>query len=181
MAEAPVPEGETRIGITITRTFDAPRELVWREWTEPERFADWFGGSESEVPIASVTMDVTPGGSLRLTMIVAAGSHVIEWKGQYIEVEPPERLVFTIRDQPGEGPYEEIIVVLTDLGDGRTEMRLQQRGSTSASRWRARPGRAGDVSQVAGRLCRPRRSRPRSGSRPAIPRDARGRAGHRAW
>jgi uncharacterized protein YndB with AHSA1/START domain len=136
MAEAPVPEGETRIGITITRTFDAPRELVWREWTEPERFADWFGGSESEVPIASVTMDVTPGGSLRLTMIVAAGSHVIEWKGQYIEVEPPERLVFTIRDQPGEGPYEEIIVVLTDLGDGRTEMRLQQRGRMTPDQYK---------------------------------------------
>ena len=34
-------------GITITRVFDAPRERVWKEWTEPERFADWFGGPES--------------------------------------------------------------------------------------------------------------------------------------
>jgi uncharacterized protein YndB with AHSA1/START domain len=31
-------------GIRITRVFDAPRERVWQEWTEPERFADWFGG-----------------------------------------------------------------------------------------------------------------------------------------
>ena len=33
------------------RVFDAPRELVWKEWTEPERFADWFGGTQSEVPL----------------------------------------------------------------------------------------------------------------------------------
>ena len=32
-------------GFTITRVFDAPRERVWKEWTEPERFADWFGGT----------------------------------------------------------------------------------------------------------------------------------------
>ena len=37
-------------GIAITRVFDAPRERVWREWTEPERFADWYGGADAEVP-----------------------------------------------------------------------------------------------------------------------------------
>ena len=52
MAEPPA-------GITITRVFDATRELVWKEWTEPERFADWFGGTESEVPLAMVSMDVS--------------------------------------------------------------------------------------------------------------------------
>jgi uncharacterized protein YndB with AHSA1/START domain len=136
MTDAPTPEGETRIGITITRTFGAPRELVWREWTEPERFADWFGGPEFEVPIASVSMDVTPGGAWRLTMIMSAGSGEIHWRGKYVEVEPPERLVFTIRDQPGEGPYEEISVVLTDLGDGRTEMLMQQRGRMAPDQYK---------------------------------------------
>jgi uncharacterized protein YndB with AHSA1/START domain len=41
-------------GITITRVFDAPPEQVWREWTEPARFADWFGGAESEMLVATV-------------------------------------------------------------------------------------------------------------------------------
>jgi hypothetical protein len=59
-------------GITITRVFDASREHVWKEWTEPERFADWFGGSESEVPLSSVSMDVQPGGSWRLTDVLSA-------------------------------------------------------------------------------------------------------------
>jgi uncharacterized protein YndB with AHSA1/START domain len=134
MAEAPTPESEIRIGIEITRTFEAPRELVWREWTEPERFADWFGGTQGHVPIESVSMDVRPGGALRLTML-QPGSREIEWEGEYIEVREPERLVFAIRDQPGDGPYEEISVALTDLGDGRTEMQFQQRGRMSPEQY----------------------------------------------
>jgi uncharacterized protein YndB with AHSA1/START domain/DNA-binding transcriptional ArsR family regulator len=122
-------------GITITRVFDAPRERVWQEWTEPERFADWFGGTESEVPLSTVSMDVRPGGSWRLTMLAARGE--IRWKGEYREVAPPERLVFTISDQPGDEAYELITVVLTELGDGRTEMHFEQRGSMSAEEYEA--------------------------------------------
>jgi uncharacterized protein YndB with AHSA1/START domain len=114
-------------GITITRVFDAPRERVWQEWTEPERFADWYGGPEAEVPLASVAMDVKPGGSWRATMFAGPDRREIQWKGTYREVVPPERLVFTVSDQPGE-EYELVTVVLVDLGDSRTEMRFEQRG-----------------------------------------------------
>ena len=48
------------------------------------------------------------------------------------EVAPPERLVFTLSDQPGEDAFELIVVVLTDLGDARTEMVFEQRGRMSA-------------------------------------------------
>jgi uncharacterized protein YndB with AHSA1/START domain len=122
-------------GISITRVFDAPRERVWKEWTEPERFADWFGGGESEVPLSTVSMDVRPGGSWRLTMFAEPGRREIQWKGEYREVDPPERLVFTVSDQPVEDVYELVIVVLTDLGDGRTEMHFQQRGSMSVEQY----------------------------------------------
>lgn len=115
-------------GITIVRVFDAPRERVWREWTEPESFADWFGGVESEVPVSTVSMDVRPGGSWRLTMFAARGE--IHWNGEYQEVEEPERLVFTVSDQPGAAVYELVTVVLTDLGDGRTEMHFEQSGGS---------------------------------------------------
>jgi uncharacterized protein YndB with AHSA1/START domain len=114
-------------GITIKRVFDAPRERVWLEWVEPARFADWFGAEDGEVPLSSVSMDVRPGGALRLTMFAGPERREIRWKGQYQEVEPPERLVFTISDQPGE-VYELVTVVLSDLGDGRTEMLFEQRG-----------------------------------------------------
>jgi uncharacterized protein YndB with AHSA1/START domain len=114
------------VGITIIRVFDAPREHVWREWTEPECFADWFGGVESEVPVSTVSMDVRPGGSWRLTMFAARGE--MHWNGEYREVEEPERLVFTVSDQPGADLYELVTVVLTDLGGGRTEMHFEQSG-----------------------------------------------------
>jgi uncharacterized protein YndB with AHSA1/START domain len=111
--------------IEITRVFDAPRDAVWREWTEPERFADWFGGSEGEVPLSSVSMDVRPEGEWQLKMHAQRGE--IDWEGKYLEVAPPERLVFTITDQPEEGAHV-CTVVFVDLGDGRTEMRFEQRG-----------------------------------------------------
>jgi uncharacterized protein YndB with AHSA1/START domain len=115
-------------GIAITRIFDAPREEVWREWTEPERFADWFGGPTSEVPLSTVSMDVRPSGRWRLTMYAEPGRREIQWAGEYREVVEPERLVFTVTDVPGEEAYELVVVVLHDLGDGRTEMRFEQRG-----------------------------------------------------
>jgi uncharacterized protein YndB with AHSA1/START domain len=115
-------------GITVTRVFDAPRERVWREWTEPQRFADWFGGPDSEVPLSTVSMDVSPGGAWRLTMYSGAGRRESHWNGEYLEVAEPERLVFTVSDQPGDDRYELVTVVLRDLGDGRTEMRFEQRG-----------------------------------------------------
>lgn len=153
MTEGPTPDGEPTVGITITRTFEAPRELVWMEWTEPERFADWFGGTEGQVPIESVSMDVRPGGSLRLTMNVPSGSDAIQWKGEYKEVQEPERLVFTISDQPGEERFEEIIVELTDLGDGRTEMLFQQRGHMTPEQYeRAGQGWTGFFDRMVERL-----------------------------
>jgi uncharacterized protein YndB with AHSA1/START domain len=140
-------------GISITRVFDAPRERVWQEWTEPERLADWFGGSESEVPMSTVSMDVRPGGSWRLTMFAAPGRREIQWTGEYREVSPPERLVFTVSDQPGEEVYELVIVVLTDLGDGRTEMYFQQRGSMSAEQYKqAAQGWSSFFDRIAERL-----------------------------
>jgi uncharacterized protein YndB with AHSA1/START domain len=142
-----------RLGITITRVFDAPPDRVWSEWTEPERFADWFGGVESEVPLSTVSMDVRPGGSLRLTMFAEPGRREIHWKGEYREVVEHELLVFTLSDQPGESAYELITVVLTDLGDGRTEMLLEQRGQMTAEQYaRAAEGWSGFFDRVAERL-----------------------------
>jgi uncharacterized protein YndB with AHSA1/START domain len=122
-------------GISITRVFQAPRDHVWREWTEPERFADWFGGLESDVPLSTVSMDVRPGGSWRATMFTGSNRRRSEWTGEYRDGVEPERLVFTVSDQPGEQEYELVIVALTDLGDGRTEMLFEQRGHMAAKQY----------------------------------------------
>jgi uncharacterized protein YndB with AHSA1/START domain len=124
-------------GITITRVFDAPRERVWQEWTEPERFADWFGGGDAEVPLATVSMDVREGGAWSATMFFGPDRRESNWHGEYKEVMPPERLVVTMCDQPDGDRYELITVVLTDLGDGRTEMFFEQRGELPPKHYEA--------------------------------------------
>jgi uncharacterized protein YndB with AHSA1/START domain len=121
-------------GFTTTRVFAAPRERVWREWTEPERFADWFGGRECEIPLSTVAM-------WRATMFCGPGRREIRWTGEYREVAAPERLQFTVTDQPDDDRYELVTVVLTDLGDGRTEMHFEQRGHMRPEEYeRARSG-----------------------------------------
>jgi uncharacterized protein YndB with AHSA1/START domain len=141
-----------RYGITVKRIFDAPRERVWKEWTEPDRFADWFGGPRSEVPLSTVSMDVTPGGAWRLTMFAEPGRREIHWWGEYREVAEPERLVFTVSDRPGDA-YELVTLVLTALDDGRTEMLFEQRGSMSPEQYeRTKEGWGTFFDRIAERL-----------------------------
>jgi uncharacterized protein YndB with AHSA1/START domain len=151
MADAQ-PRGDTgEYGFAVTRVFDAPRERVWREWTEPECFADWFGGTQAEVPLDSVTMDVRPGGDWWLTMRFGGGE--IHWKGEFVEVRPPERLVFTVTDRPGDERREVVTVDLADLGDGRTEMRFEQRGHMGPDAYeRTRSGWGGFFDRIDERL-----------------------------
>jgi uncharacterized protein YndB with AHSA1/START domain len=142
---------DVRLGLTITRVLAAPRERVWREWTEPEAFADWFGGPEADVPLETVAMDVRPGGAWRATMLYR--DREIRWSGEYREVEPPVRLVFTITDRPDENDHELVVVALTDVGDGRTEMVVEQHGHMSPADYdAARNGWGGFLHRMAERL-----------------------------
>ena len=73
-------------------------------------------------------MDVRPGGAWRATMFAGPERVEIRWTGEYREVVEPERLVFTVTDRPEGREYELVTVVLTDLGDGRTQMDFAQTG-----------------------------------------------------
>ena len=86
-------------------------------------------------------------------MFCGPGRREIRWTGEYREVAAPERLVFTITDQPGDDGYELITVVLTDLGDGRTEMRFEQRGHMRPEQYeRAKQGWGTFFDRIAERL-----------------------------
>ena len=58
---APTNEDHRRGELTVSRVVDAPRELVWRAFTEPEHLAAFWGGPGITVPVESVAMDVRPG------------------------------------------------------------------------------------------------------------------------
>jgi uncharacterized protein YndB with AHSA1/START domain len=114
-------ETATAQEITISRTFDAPRELVWKAWTEPDQLAQWWGPRGSTAPLERITMDVRPGGAFSVTSVSAEGNEMTV-HGVYREVVEPEQLVL---DEPAEGSWHEgavSVATFNDLGDGRTEM-----------------------------------------------------------
>lgn len=111
----------TMTSFTITRTFDAPRELLWRAWTDPALSARWWHPDGVEIAPGSVTVDLREGGTYTYTM-VADGQ---EWPtgGTYLEIREPELLRFTWR-APDETDEEAPVatVHLTGIDAGRTEM-----------------------------------------------------------
>lgn len=117
-------EPETRDAVHIRRTFPAPRAEVFRAWTEPERVRQWFQPPGGSTP--SAEMDVRVGGAYRVEMKSAVGwtSYAV---GRFLEVEPPERLVYSFgweRPPPTMAVEESRVTVeFLDLG-GSTELRL---------------------------------------------------------
>jgi uncharacterized protein YndB with AHSA1/START domain len=112
--------------VDIVRTFDAPRALVWKAWTDPKMMAEWFGPRQftSSVP----EYDVRAGGKLRIVMHGPDGNDY-PMKGEFREVVPPEKLVFSniAIDKDGNHLLEgETTVTLTEQG-GKTTLRVQSR------------------------------------------------------
>jgi uncharacterized protein YndB with AHSA1/START domain len=78
--------------LVFERTFDAPRELVWRAFMEPARVARWWGRRGSNTTVAE--MDVRPGGHWRYLTQGSAGNDV-EFFGEYLEIDPPKKFTWT--------------------------------------------------------------------------------------
>lgn len=89
--------------LTFTRVLDAPRDLVFRAWTDPAHLARWWGPNGFSAPVCQ--LDVRPGGAIRIDMLGPDGRYFL-MGGEYREIVPPERLVFMIaavkneRDEP---------------------------------------------------------------------------------
>jgi uncharacterized protein YndB with AHSA1/START domain len=102
--------------IEITRVFDAPRERVWRAWTEPGELVAWWGRRGWTAQRDSLTMDLRPGGRFRVVSVSDEDGREQVTEGVYAEIVEPERLSFG-----------DATVTLTDLGDGRTRMDFRTR------------------------------------------------------
>jgi uncharacterized protein YndB with AHSA1/START domain len=102
--------------ITIRRVFAAPRELVWKAWTDPDQLAVWWGKRGWTAVRSTIEMDVRPGGAFSLLSVADDDGREMRSAGVYREVVEPERLVL---DDP-DGALA--TVTFTELGDGRTEM-----------------------------------------------------------
>ena len=108
--------------LVIKRTFDAPRDLVWKVWSDPEQAKKWWGPDGFTAPV--VELDARPGGKWRALMRSPDGKDV--WQhGVYREIVPPEKVSFTfIWD---EQPDHEMLVTVTFAERGtKTEMTFRQ-------------------------------------------------------
>jgi uncharacterized protein YndB with AHSA1/START domain len=130
MADTSAANGTPTREFTITRVFDAPRDLVFRAWTDPGQIAQWFGPEGITTPLSTVSMDVRPGGLWQLRMISDADGTEYPVAFTCREVVEPERLVLSTRVQTGPGTVAgEAVLTVTfaELGD-RTEMRFHVSG-----------------------------------------------------
>jgi uncharacterized protein YndB with AHSA1/START domain len=99
---------------TITRVFDAPRDVIWRAWTDPDEAPIWWHPKGVTTPRESVELDVRLGGRYRYTMIGPDGTEY-PTAGVYREITPPERLVMTW-GSPGD-PDEIAPVITIELAE----------------------------------------------------------------
>jgi len=121
-------------GLLLKREFNAPRELVYKVWTEPEHFGNWWGPKGFLLEVAK--MDVQPGGMFLGCQKSPDGQHAMWGKFVYREVQPPEKLVWvqSFSDEAGNtvrAPFNpnwplEILNILTlEERDGKTLLTLQ--------------------------------------------------------
>jgi uncharacterized protein YndB with AHSA1/START domain len=131
--------------LVITRVFDAPRELVFRAWTEPEHLVRWWGPNGFTTPVCKI--DLRPGGVWHICMRAADGRDY--WsKGIYREIIAPERIVTTdfFSDEdgnlvqpaqyglPADWPAEMLLTVTFAEQDGKTKLTVRQSVSEALAR-----------------------------------------------
>jgi uncharacterized protein YndB with AHSA1/START domain len=117
--------------LKMNRRFDAPRERVFEAWTRPEVLRDWWrAGPHWETPVAEV--DLRPGGRYRLAMTDTdkGETHVVV--GEYREIQPPERLVYTWTWESNademKGSDNSLVTVEFEEADGGTQVSLTHSG-----------------------------------------------------
>lgn len=111
--------------LVFERLFDAPRELVWKVMTDPDQVTNWWGPHGHSATV--VEMDVRPGGRWRWVGHTPDGRDV-PFKGEYLEVDPPARLVQTeIFDVPGFDQKAAINTLTLEDLSGRTKLVARSR------------------------------------------------------
>jgi uncharacterized protein YndB with AHSA1/START domain len=111
--------------VRVTREFDAPRERVFRAWTDPDDVAAWYGPEHFDTPREQIRIDLRVGGRYELTMVQRDGGAEFPIGYDIVELVEPELLVLRSDPIPAIGLHEPTVtrVELHDLG-GRTRMVL---------------------------------------------------------
>ena len=121
----PTPAAAAGQEVLITRIFEAPREKVFRAWTDPDEVAAWYGPEHFDTPRERIRIDLRVGGRYELTMVQRGGGGEFAIGYEILELVEPELIVLRSDPMPEAGMHEPTItrVELHDLG-GRTRMTL---------------------------------------------------------
>ena len=127
------PTLDTPIVLNANRTVRATRERAYRAWTNPDQLKKWFAVSEGfTTPIAEVDLKV--GGRYRLGMKAPGDNPILIVGGEYREITPHERLVFTWRwETPDPDEPETLVTVEFVERENSTEIRLKHELFTDAA------------------------------------------------
>ena len=116
--------GITPEGFEIDRDFAAPPSAVFAAWTKAEHFARWFGGKDVQIPADRLDYEPAVGRAWSATMVLPDGN-TIDWTGEFLEVVPGKRLVFTMTDQTDKPGRLAITVEFSPTASG-THMHMTQ-------------------------------------------------------
>src|SRR3954469_26065610 len=83
------------VELEFVRTYDAPRQLVWDAWTDPDQLTQWWGPQGVTTPRESIELDLRPGGRIAFDMVDNATGARYPNSGTVVEVDPPARLVWS--------------------------------------------------------------------------------------
>lgn len=124
--------------VLIERVVKVPRALAFEVWTAPRHLARWWGPRDEQgrdFSMASCEMDFRPGGSWRICIQSPGGENYWQ-RGQYREITPPERLVFTFAwDRAGKDfPHTLVEVDFLPEGPDATRIRFRQSGLPQSER-----------------------------------------------
>ena len=121
----PTPAAAAGQEVLITRIFEAPREKVFRAWTDPDEVAAWYGPEHFDTPRERIRIDLRVGGRYELTMVQRGGGAEFAIGYEILELVEPELIVLRSDPMPEAGMHEPTItrVELHDIG-GRTRMTL---------------------------------------------------------
>jgi uncharacterized protein YndB with AHSA1/START domain len=96
--------------VLITRVFDAPREQVFRAWTDPDEVAAWYGPAHLEAPRERIHIDLRVGGRWELTMVQPGGDREFTIGYDIVELVEPELIVLRSDPMPEAGMHEPTVV-----------------------------------------------------------------------
>ena len=109
--------------LTIVRTYNAPRDLVFECMITPEHLTHFWGPVGVSTPLETIQIDPRPGGVFDTVMVNDSDGAEYPNRGIYVEVDKPNKLSWTEPDVEG-GMLSSLTFV--DLGDGRTEVTIHQ-------------------------------------------------------